>query len=163
MAASYTVILPSVAFVTGVIWAWIRPPFALYGTLTLIALAQAARVLPIVVRNFGDGLDQIDRALEEAATTCGAGRMRVATAVTLPLVRLVGLGTFTLAFLASLRDLNTPLFLGGGSSDSLTLSVVIFTFWSESRLGESAALTVLLLLLTLAIFLPVYRLFPKVL
>lgn len=163
MAASYTVILPSVAFVTGVIWAWIRPPFALYGTLTLIALAQAARVLPIVVRNFGDGLDQIDPALEEAATTCGAGRVRVATAVTLPLVRLVGLGTFTLAFLASLRDLNTPLFLGGGSLDSLTLSVVIFTFWSESRLGESAALTVLLLLLTLAIFLPVYRLFPKAL
>ena len=78
-------------------------------------------------------------------------------------MRLVGLGTFTLAFLASLRDLNRPLFLGGGSSDSLTLSVVIFAFWSESRLGESAALTVLLLLLTLAIFLPVYRLFPKAL
>ncbi len=162
-AASYTVILPSVAFVTGVIWAWIRPPFALYGTLTLIALAQAARVLPIVVRNFEDGLGQVDRALEEAATACGAGRARVVTAVTLPLVRLVGLGTFTLAFLASVRDLNTPLFLSGGSPESLTLSVVIFTFWSESRLGESAALTVLLLLLTLAVFLPAYRLFPKTL
>jgi iron(III) transport system permease protein len=31
MAASHTVILPSVAFVTGVIWAWIRPPFASTG------------------------------------------------------------------------------------------------------------------------------------
>jgi len=162
-AASYTVILPSVAFVTGVIWAWIRPPFALYGTLALIALAQAARLLPIVVRNFEDGLGQIDRALEEAATVCGAGRARVVAAVTLPLLRLVGLGTFTLAFLASLRDLNTPLFLGGGSADSLTLSVVIFTFWGESRMGESAALTVLLLVLTLAVFLPAYRLFPKAL
>lgn len=38
---------------------------------------------------------------------------------------------------------------------------MIFTFWSETRLGESAAFTVLLLLLTLAIFLPVYRLFGK--
>lgn len=160
-AASYTVILPSVAFVTGVIWAWIRPPFALYGTLTLIALAQASRVMPIVVRNFGDGLAQIDRALEEAGTACGAGRGRVFLGITLPLLRLVSVGMFTLVFLASLRDLNTPLFLGSGSPDTLTLSVVIFTFWSETRLGESAAFTVLLLLLTLAIFLPVYRLFGK--
>jgi ABC-type Fe3+ transport system permease subunit len=75
----------------------------------------------------------------------------------------VALATGTLAFLASLRDLNTPLFLGGGSPDTLTLSVVIFTFWSESRLGESAALTVLLLVLTVAVFVPVYRRFPKAL
>jgi iron(III) transport system permease protein len=162
-AASYTVILPSVAFVTGVIWAWIRPPFSLYGTLTLIALAQASRVLPIVVRNVEDGLGQIERALEEAGTTCGAGRARVFLAITLPLARFVALATGTLAFLASLRDLNTPLFLGGGSPDTLTLSVVIFTFWSESRLGESAALTVLLLVLTVAVFVPVYRRFPKAL
>ena len=160
-AASYTVILPSVAFVTGVIWAWIRPPFALYGTLALIALAQASRVMPIVVRNFGDGLAQVDRALEEAGTTCGAGRGRIFLAITLPLLRFVALGTFTLVFLASLRDLNTPLFLSGGSPDTLTLSVVIFTFWSETRIGESAAFTILLLLLTLGIFLPIYKLFPK--
>lgn len=160
-AASYTVILPSVAFVTGVIWAWIRPPFALYGTLALIALAQASRVMPIVVRNFGDGLAQIDRALEEAGTTCGAGRGRVFVRITLPLLRFVTMGTFTLAFLASLRDLNTPLFLSGGSPDTLTLSVVIFTFWGETRIGESAAFTMLLLLLTLAVFLPIYKLFPR--
>lgn len=162
-AASYTVLLPSVAFVTGVIWAWIRPPFALYGTLALIALAQAARVLPIVVRNMEDGLGQVDRALEEAGRACGAGRARVFFAITFPLARFVALATFTLAFLASLRDLNTPLFLGGGAPDTLTLSVVIFTFWSESRLGESAALTVLVLVLTVAVFLPIYRHFPRAL
>lgn len=160
-AASYSVILPAVAFVTGVIWAWIRPPFALYGTLTLIALAQASRVLPIVVRHCRDGLGQIDVALEEAGTICGAGRGRVLLGITLPLLRPVVLGTFTLAFLASLRDLNTPLFLGSGGTGTLTLSVVIFTFWSETRLGESAALTVLLLLLTLAVFLPIHRIFAK--
>jgi iron(III) transport system permease protein len=162
-AASYTVVLPSVAFVTGVIWAWIRPPLALYGTLTLIALAQASRVLPIVVRNFQDGFGQIERSLEEAGAACGAGRVRVFARITLPLLRPVGLGTFTLAFLASLRDLNTPLFLGTGSADTLTLSVVIFTLWGESRLGESAALTVVLLVLTVAVFLPIHRLFPKAL
>jgi ABC-type Fe3+ transport system permease subunit len=94
-AASYTVRLPSVAFVTGVIWAWIRPPFALYGTLTLIALAQAARVLPVVVRNMEDGLGQLDRALEEAARACGAGRARVFVTVTLPLARVVALAMFS--------------------------------------------------------------------
>jgi iron(III) transport system permease protein len=159
-AASYTVILPSVAFVTGVIWAWIRPPFALYGTLTLIALAQASRILPIVVRNLGDGLGQIDRPLEEAGTTCGARRGSVFLRITLPLLRPVAIGTATLAGLSSLRDLNTPLFLGSGATDTLTLSVAIFTFWSETRMGESAAFTILLLL-TLAVFAPVYRLLPR--
>lgn len=37
--------------------------------------------------------------------------------------------------------------------------MVIFALWSESRLGESAARTVLVL--TVAVFLPVYRRFRK--
>lgn len=160
-AASYPILLPSVAFLAGVIWAWIKSPIGLYGTLILIALTQAARSLPIAVRNIGDGLRQIDRSLEEAGTVCGAGRARIAGVVILPLMRPVLLGTFTLVFLSSLRDLNTPLFVGGGTPDSTTLAVIIFQFWSESRMGESAALTIVLLLLTLAIFLPLYRLFPR--
>lgn len=157
-AAYYTVLVPSVAFLAGVIWAWIKSPVALYGTLLLIAMTQGARSLPIAVRNLGDGLGQIERALEEAATTCGAGRLRTALQVTVPLLRPVLLGTFSIVFLSGLRDLNTPLFLGGGSPETLTLAVVIFQFWSESRMGESAALTIVLLLLTLVIFLPLYRL-----
>ena len=157
-AAYYTVLVPSVAFLAGVIWAWIKSPVALYGTLLLIAMTQGARSLPIAVRNLGDGLGQIERALEEAATTCGAGRLRTALQVTVPLLRPVLLGTFSIVFLSGLRDLNTPLFLGGGSPETLTLAVLIFQFWSESRMGESAALTIVLLLLTLVIFLPLYRL-----
>ena len=52
--------------------------------------------------------------------------------------------------------MTTILILGGGSADTLTLAVVIFNFWSESRMGESAALTILLLGLTLAVFLPLH-------
>jgi iron(III) transport system permease protein len=160
-AASYTVLIPSVAFLTGVIWAWIKAPLPLYGTLALIALAQAARSMPVVCRNLGDGFGQIHLALEEAAVTCGSGRLRTFLRVSLPLLRPVLLGSFTIVFLSSLRDLNTPLFLGAGSTETLTLSVLIFQFWSESRAGESAALTILLLLLTLGIFLPIHRLVPR--
>lgn len=153
-AAMYTLLVPSVAFLTAVMWAWIGSPIGLYGGLLLIAMTQAARSLPIATRNIGDGFGQIDRALEEAASVCGANRARVTATVTLPLLRPVLLAAFTLVFLSALRDLNTPLFLGGGSAKSMTLAVLIFQLWSETRVGEAAALTIVLLSLTLAIFVP---------
>jgi iron(III) transport system permease protein len=159
--AYYTILVPSVAFLSGVIWAWVGSPLGLYGGLTLIALTQAARSLPIATRNLGDGFRQIDRALEEAATICGAGRWKIVSTINLPLLRPVILSTFAIVFLSSLRELNTPLFLGGGTPDSMTLSVLIFQFWSESRTGESAALTIILLLFTLLIFLPFSRFFRQ--
>lgn len=160
-AAMYTLLVPSVAFVTAVMWAWIGSPVGLYGGLLLVAMTQAARSLPIATRNIGDGFGQIDRALEEAARICGAGRSRVMASVTLPLLRPVLLGVFTLVFLSALRDLNTPLFLGGGSTRTTTLSVLIFRFWSEARTGEAAALTIVLLGLTLVIFLPFSTVFRR--
>ncbi len=160
-AAMYTLLVPSVAFLTAVMWAWIGSPIGLYGGLLLIAMTQAARSLPIATRNIGDGFGQIDRSLEEAAKVCGAGRARIMATVTLPLLRPVLLGAFTVVFLSALRDLNTPLFLGGGSTKTMTLSVLIFQFWSETRIGEAAALTMVLLGLTLAIFIPFSRAFRR--
>lgn len=160
-AAMYTLLVPSVAFLTAVMWAWIGSPIGLYGGLLLIAMTQAARSLPIATRNIGDGFGQIDRALEEAASVCGANRARVTATVTLPLLRPVLLAAFTLVFLSALRDLNTPLFLGGGSAKSMTLAVLIFQLWSETRVGEAAALTIVLLSLTLAIFVPFSRAFRR--
>ena len=135
-AAMYTVLVPSVAFLTAVMWAWIGSWTGLYGGLLLIAMTQAARSLPIATRNIGDGFGQIDRSLEEAARVCGAGRWQVAGAVTMPLLQPVLLATFTLVFLSALRDLNTPLFLGGGSARSMALSVLIFQLWSENAGGR---------------------------
>jgi iron(III) transport system permease protein len=160
-AAMYTLLVPSVAFVTAVMWAWIGSPIGLYGGLVLIAMTQAARTLPIATRNIGDGFGQIDRALEEAASVCGAGRLRAMATITLPLLRPVLLAAFTVVFLSGLRDLNTPLFLGGGSTRTTTMSVLIFQFWSEARIGEAAALTMVLLALTFAIFLPLSRAFNR--
>jgi iron(III) transport system permease protein len=157
----YTVLVPSVAFLTAVMWAWIGSSTGLYGGLLLIAMTQAARSLPIATRNIGDGFGQIDRSLEEAASICGANRLQIAAAVTLPLLQPVLLATFTLVFLSALRDLNTPLFLGGGSTRSMTLSVLIFQLWSETRMGEAAALTIILLGLTLVIFVPLSHTFRR--
>jgi ABC-type Fe3+ transport system permease subunit len=81
--------------------------------------------------------------------------------VTLPLLRPVLIAAFTVVFLSGLRDLNTPLFLGGGSTKSTTMSVLIFQFWSEARIGEAAALTIVLLALTFAVFLSFSRAFGR--
>jgi ABC-type Fe3+ transport system permease subunit len=41
------------------------------------------------------------------------------------------------------------------------MSVLIFQFWSEARIGEAAALTIVLLALTFAVFLPFSRAFGR--
>lgn len=159
--AMYTIIVPASAFVIGIIWAWINPPLVLYGTLWLIFLGQMSRSLPLGVRNCSDGFQQIDIALEEAASTCGSTWRKNMVNITLPLMKYVLLGTFVLTFLSSARDLLTPLFLTAGSAKTMTLSVAIYYLWGETRIGESTALSIMLILLTLAVYFPLQKILER--
>ena len=63
-------------------------------------------------------LKNIDPSLEEAARDMGAGRMKVFTSVTLPLI-LPGLGNaFLVTFIESIADFANPMLIGG-SYDTL--------------------------------------------
>ncbi len=161
IAAMYTIIVPASAFVIGIIWTWIKPPLVLYGTLWLIFLGQMSRSLPFGVRNCSDGFQQIDVSLEEAARACGSTWRKIMTSVTLPLMKYILLGTFVLTFLSSARDLLTPLFLAAGSAKTMTLSVAIYYLWGETRIGESTALSIMLILLTLIIYLPLQKVLER--
>lgn len=56
-------------------------------TATGAALAAGVMGFPLVVRSVQLSLGQVDRGLEHAAATLGAGRIRVFFTVTLPLIR----------------------------------------------------------------------------
>lgn len=140
MLAMFPVAVPAVAFVIGVMWAWIQPPVVLYGTLLILVFAQVARFLPLATQHFRDGLNQIHVSLEEAARICGASQLQTLRRVSIPLIRPVLAATMLLLFMSSMRDLITPIFLSTPSTQ--VMSSRIFFMWNEGEISRAAAGTI---------------------
>jgi iron(III) transport system permease protein len=95
-------------------------------------------------------LERLDASMEEAAASLGAGRMTIFRTVTLPLLIPGIAGAFLLLFVESLADLGNPLFISGNVT---VLSAQIFlAVIGEFDYQKAAALSLVLLLPTLAIF-----------
>ncbi len=150
--ATFPITVPGVAFVVGVAWAWLRPPLVLYGTIWIIIICQISRFLPLGVQHLRDGLGQIRPELEEAARTCGAGTFAMLRRITVPVIRPVAVATLLLLWMASMRDLLTPLFLGTGTAETSTLSQRIYFLWGEGLTPQSASLAVILVSLMAVLY-----------
>ncbi len=91
-------------------------------------------------------LREMDRSLEEAAMDLGAGRLKVFTSITLPIVAPALFSGWLLAFTLSLDDLVIASFVSGPGST--TLPMVVF---SSVRMGVSPKINALATLLVLAV------------
>jgi iron(III) transport system permease protein len=96
-------------------------------------------------------LERLDASMEEAAASLGAGRLTIFRTVTLPLLIPGIAGAFLLLFVEALADLGNPLFIAGNVT---VLSAQIFlAVVGEFDYQKAAALSVVLLLPTLTVFL----------
>jgi molybdate transport system permease protein len=104
------------------------------------ALAAAIMGFPLMVRAIRLSIDAVDRRLETAARTLGAGRARVFFTVTLPLA---WPGLVTGALLAFARALGefgaTITFVSNIPGETRTLPLAIYTF-TQSPGGDAMAL-----------------------
>jgi putrescine transport system permease protein len=91
-------------------------------------------------------LREMDRSLEEAAMDLGAGRLKVFTSITLPIVAPALFSGWLLAFTLSLDDLVIASFVSGPGST--TLPMVVF---SSVRMGVSPKINALATLLVLSV------------
>ena len=115
-----------------------------------IALVQTMTFFPMCYMMFKGLLKNIDPSLEEAARDMGASRWKVFTSVTLPLV-LPGIGNaFLVTFIESIADFANPMLIGG-SFDTLATSIYLQITGAYDKQG-AAAMAVVLLLITLAMF-----------
>ena len=115
-----------------------------------IALVQTMTFFPVCYMMFKGLLKNIDPSLEEAARDMGASRWKVFTSVTLPLV-LPGIGNaFLVTFIESIADFANPMLIGG-SFDTLAPSIYLQITGAYDKQG-AAAMAVVLLLITLAMF-----------
>jgi len=120
----------------------------LFSGLGALLAAYVIKYLAFGVRLAGSGLVQIDRALEEAARTSGASRLRAATDVVVPLL-LPSLGAaWLLVFLPTLSEITMSILLVGPGTP--VVGTILFELQSYADPPSAAVLVVLLVGLTLA-------------
>jgi molybdate transport system permease protein len=116
------------------------------------ALAAGIMGFPLMVRAIRLSFETVDRKLEAAASTLGAGRVAVFATVTLPLA-LPGLITgVLLSFARSLGEFGATItFVSNIPGETRTLPLAIYTF-TQTPAGDEAALrlSVIAVLLSLA-------------
>ena len=114
-----------------------------------IVIVQTLTFFPVCYMMLKGLLKNIDPSLEEAARDMGASRWKVFTSVTLPLM-LPGLGNaFLVTFIESIADFANPMIIGGSYD---TLATTIYLQITGSYDKPAAAMAVVLLCITLAMF-----------
>ena len=129
------------------------PPVALTGTGMIIAIAFAFRNMPVGIRAGLANLSQIDRSLDEASLTLGAGSFRTLLLVTLPLLRPAVTTAMVYSFVRAVTAVSAVIFLVTGEYQLATVYIV-----GRADVGEygvaivySAMLIVFMLAVLLAI------------
>lgn len=116
-----------------------------------IVIVQTLTFFPVCYLMLLGLLKNIDPSLEEAARDMGASRMQVFKTVTLPLL-LPGLGNaFLVTFIEAVADFANPMLIGG-SYDTLATTIYLQVTGALDKVG-AAAMSVILLLLTVVLFL----------
>lgn len=142
------VAIPGIVFSIGLLWAWIRAPIPIYGTIWILLLCYVTIFIPYGVRAISASLHQIDQSLEECATVIGANWQQVLRGILLPLLRPGLMAAWTLVFISIIKELSASALLY--NSKTIVLSVAVFDLWIGSSLTYVAALA---LVEALAIFL----------
>jgi putative spermidine/putrescine transport system permease protein len=142
--------------VTGVallVWFSEMPVFGLLGRLVI---GHLILTLPYVILTVGATLEAAGTDLEEAAVGLGASRPRAFWAVTLPLIRPGVVAGAVFAFIISFNTFTLSYFLY--SADAKPLPMWVFEYMAYFLDPTLAALSTLLIALTLAVVLVLDRL-----
>jgi len=135
--------IPGVVVGLGMLWAYIRFPIPIYGTMVLIGIAFVTSGLPLGVRLMSGVMVQIDTELEESSRVHGAGWATTYRRILLPLLRPAMAAGIIILFVTFARSLSSIVFLAGPGTPML--SVVLFKYFSTSNLEIVCALAMIML------------------
>jgi iron(III) transport system permease protein len=146
--------VPGIALATGIFAAYAPPPFALYGTLTILLIAYVAKMLPLGLVSVQSTIGGIAPSLEDASRILGASRMRQLVTVTFPLARGGLIAGWALIFMTIMRELSASALLY--TPQSRVLPVRFLDYTAEGNLEGASALGVLLLVISFVVVGAVY-------
>jgi iron(III) transport system permease protein len=119
--------------------------FILVGTFWILPVVYFLRFMPLVVRSVQASMEQIDAALEEAATSLGARWWQRFTRVTLPLVWPGAIAGALLAFVIALGEYVASVLVFVPTNRPI--SIAIASELRDFNLGTAAAYGVILMLM----------------
>ena len=106
-----------------------------------VVLAMTVMGLPLLVRTVRAGIEQVDRRYEAAASTLGAGPVRVFLTVTLPLALPAVAAGAVLGFARAIGEFGATIMIAGSIPGSTrTLAVAIYSLAETGRDGDAAVL-----------------------
>jgi molybdate transport system permease protein len=115
------------------------------------AIAAAVMAFPLMVRAMRLSLEAVDRRLEAAARTLGAGHLRVFATITLPLMAPGILAGVVLAFARALGEFGATItFVSNIPGETRTLPIALYTL-TQTPDGEAAAARLALIAVALAL------------
>lgn len=131
----------------GPVGAWLEATFGLVFSFrwTGAALAAAVMGFPLMVRAIRLSIEAVDRRLEEAAGTLGAGPVLTFAIVTLPLALPGILAGAVLAFAKAMGEFGATItFVANIPGETQTLPTAIYTF-TQVPGGDAAAMRLVLI------------------
>jgi molybdate transport system permease protein len=126
---------------SGPLGRWLEETFGLHLAFTWqgAALASAIMAFPLMVRSIRLAIELVDRRLEDAARTLGAGPLRAWWTVTLPLARPGIIAGLILGFARSLGEFGATItFAGNIPNQTRTLPLAMYTWTQVPGQGERA-------------------------
>jgi iron(III) transport system permease protein len=139
--------IPGIAMAVAFLWAYIKPPFNLYGTIWILLVAYIARRIPLCYMTCSDAMTQINFELEESARILGASWFKSILKITIPLLKISLASGWMLVFITSFRELSASILLYSPNSE--VISVTVMTLFEEGEFEALAALSIVILAITL--------------
>lgn len=115
----------------------------------LLIMSYTVRKFPFTVRAVFSGLEQTDKALEEAAVSVGASRARTFLSITMPLVVLNVLGGSMLSFIYSMSEVSTSIVIGAANPPTAPMTFKIYETYYALGGGTFPAAAMGVILMTL--------------
>lgn len=130
-------LFPGIVMGAAVMQIGLQIPFAIYGTIWLLAFAFVIRAVPFSLRYTYTGVLQIHRELEEAAAISGASPLQLIRRIVVPLLSPAIVSAWLFVFLSVGKELAISVLLSGPRSQ--TIAVAMFDKATNGQEGELAA------------------------
>lgn len=112
--------------------------------------------LPFVVRTVQPVLEDLDKELEEAAASLGAGRLQTFTRVLLPTILPAAITGFTMAFARAVGEYGSVIFIAGNMPMRTEITpLLIITKLQEYDYAGATAIAVAMLAVSFVLLLPI--------
>lgn len=146
--STVTFAFPGVALAVGFVLGYSAPPLALFGTIWLFFIAFTAHRFPFAFMFMRNSVKQLSSEMEEAGRVSGASWARTLIDISAPLLKAGLLAGWMVVFAVTLRELSMAILLYVPGTE--TLPVAIYSFIDNGTFEIAAAVSVVLILLSIA-------------